>query len=172
MVGFDDFRHVLGHFASGITIVTTRDADGRPVGLTATAFTSVSLDPPLVLICVDLKARCYAALEACERFAVNILGSHQEALARRFASTLEDKFHGFECHAGHLELPLIPDALAHIECEKVAAYRGGDHTIFLGRVEAVRARDGDPLLHYRGQYDRLQSALKPGPFSAAGGGVR
>lgn len=172
MVGLDDFRHVLGHFASGITIVTTRDGDGRPVGLTATAFTSASLDPPLVLICVDRNARCYVALEACDRFAVNILGSHQEALARRFASTLDDKFGGLECHAGHLGLPLIPDALAHIECEKVSAYPGGDHTILLGRVEAVRAREGDPLLHYRGRYDRLQSALKPGPFSAAGGGVR
>jgi flavin reductase (DIM6/NTAB) family NADH-FMN oxidoreductase RutF len=159
VVGLDEFRRVLGHFASGVTIVTTSDAQGRPVGLTASAFTSVSLDPPLILVCVDLKARCYAALEACERFAINILGAHQEALSQRFASAVEEKFDGLAHYAGRLGLPMLPDALAHIECEKVSTYPGGDHLILVGRVEAVRATDGEPLLHYRGRYDRLQSAL-------------
>jgi flavin reductase (DIM6/NTAB) family NADH-FMN oxidoreductase RutF len=115
----------------------------------------VSLDPPLVLICVDLKARCYPALHATDRFAINILGADQEALSRRFASLIDDKFDALTPDAGQLGVPLIPDALASIECEKVAAYPGGDHTIFLGRVEAMRVRAGEPLLHYRGRYNRL-----------------
>jgi flavin reductase (DIM6/NTAB) family NADH-FMN oxidoreductase RutF len=161
VIGLEEFRHVLGHFASGVAIVTTHDPDGRPVGLTATAFTSVSLDPPLVLVCVDLTARCYAALSACSRFAISILGAHQEGRSQRFASNADDKFDGAVPPAGRLGLPLIEDALAHIECEKVAAYPGGDHTIFVGRVEAARAGAGDPLLHYRGRYDRLLSTLTP-----------
>ncbi len=157
MIGADEFRHVLGHFASGVTVVTTRDAVGRPEGLTASAFTSVSLDPPLVLVCVDLEARSHAAIEACDRFAINVLGAHQEALSRRFASTLEDKFDGLAYHSGALGAPLLARALAHIECEKVATYPGGDHVILVGRVEALRAGDGEPLLYYRGRYGRLHA---------------
>lgn len=159
MVGLDDFRHVLGHFASGVAVVTTHDAEGRPAGLTASAFTSVSLTPPLVLVCVDLKARCYPALEQCRHFAVNILSAGQAAVSQRFASMLDDKFDGLEHRPGRLGLPVIVGALAHIECEKTAAYPGGDHTIFLGRVEAVRAHEGEPLLHYRGRYNRLHPSL-------------
>ena len=118
MIGLDDFRRVLGHFASGVTVVTARDAEGRPVGLTASAFTSVSLTPPLVLVCVDVKARCYPALEASDRFAVNILGAHQEAVSQRFASNVDHKFEALTPHPGRLGLPMIPGALAHIECEK------------------------------------------------------
>ncbi len=160
MIGRDDFRHVLGHFASGVTIVTTYDEDGQPVGLTASAFTSLSLDPPLILVCVDQNARCYGALARCERFAVNILATHQESVSRRFASSVDDKFDGLRLERGKVETPLIADALAHIECEKVAAYPGGDHTIFVGRVEASRVGPGEPLLHYRGLYDRLHSSLE------------
>lgn len=159
VVGPDDFRHVLSHFASGITIVTTHDADGCPTGMTATAFTALSLDPPLVLVCVDLKARCYPALAACERFAVNILEAGQEALSRRFASaTIDDKFEGVAYHAGRLGLPLLDGALAALECAKVSTYPGGDHMILVGCVDAVAAGEGDPLLHYRSKYDRLQSS--------------
>ena len=160
MIGRDDFRHVLGHFASGVTIVTTYDGDSRPVGLTASAFTSLSLDPPLILACVEQSARCYEALARCERFAVNILAAHQESLSRRFASNVDYKFDGVRLERGKLGTPLIIDALAHIECEKVAAYPGGDHTIFVGRVETAHVGPGEPLLHYRGQYDRLHSSLK------------
>jgi len=159
VIGLDDFRRVLGHFASGVTVVTARDAQGRPVGLTASAFTSVSLTPPLVLVCVDVKARCYPALYASDRFAVNILGAHQEALSQRFASNIDHKFEALTPHPGRLGLPMIPGALAHIECEKVGIHPGGDHTIFVGRVEAATAHEGEPLLHYRGRYDRVLSAL-------------
>ncbi len=159
MIGIDEFRRVLGHFASGVTILTTRDHAGRPVGLTASAFTSVSLEPPLVLSCVDLKARCYAAFDTADLFAVNVLGSHQEHLSRRFASAVfEDKFDGLRHVPGSLGLPLIEGALAHIECAKVSTYPGGDHTIVVGRVEASTVGDGHPLVYYRGRYDRLLSS--------------
>jgi flavin reductase (DIM6/NTAB) family NADH-FMN oxidoreductase RutF len=162
VIGLEEFRHTLGHFASGVTIVTTRDPNGRPVGLTASAFTSVSLDPPLVLVCVDLKARCYAAFDACRHFAINILEARQEDLSRHFASsTVDDKFDEVEPGTGQLGLPLIERALAHLECEKVSTFPGGDHTIFVGRVEAARVGAGDPLVHYRGRYDRLRSTPPP-----------
>lgn len=154
-IGPDEFRHVLGHFASGVTVVTTWDADGRPTGLTASAFTSVSLEPPLILVCVDHKAQSYPALRASSRFAVNVLAVEHETLSRRFATTDADKFNGVSYHPGPLGLPLLPEALAHLECRTVHAYSGGDHTIFVGEVEAAHAHDGEPLLYFRGDYTRL-----------------
>lgn len=154
-IGPDEFRHVLGHFASGVTVVTTWDADGRPTGLTASAFTSVSLEPPLILVCVDHKAQSYPALHASGRFAVNVLAVEHETLSRRFATTDADKFNGVSYHPGPLGLPLLPEALAHLECRTVHAYSGGDHTIFVGEVEAAHAHDGEPLLYFRGDYTRL-----------------
>lgn len=154
-IGPDEFRHVLGHFASGVTVVTTWDADGRPTGLTASAFTSVSLEPPLILVCVDHKAQSYPALRASGRFAVNVLAVEHETLSRRFATTDADKFNGVGYHPGPLGLPLLPEALAHLECRTVHAYSGGDHTIFVGEVEAAHAHDGEPLLYFRGDYTRL-----------------
>ncbi len=151
----DEFRHVLSHFASGVTVVTTWDADGRPTGLTASAFTSVSLEPPLILICVDHKAESYPALRANGRFAVNILAAEHEAVSRRFAVTSADKFDAVAYRPGPLGLPLLPEALAHLECRTVHVYPAGDHTIFVGEVEAARARDGEPLLYFRGDYTRL-----------------
>ena len=151
----DEFRHVLSHFASGVTVVTTWDADGRPAGLTASAFTSVSLEPPLILVCVDHKAQSYPALRASGRFAVNILAFEHEALSRRFASTSADKFDGVTYRPGPLGLPLLPEALAHLECRTVHAYPGGDHTIFVGEVESAQAHEGEPLLYFRGLYTRL-----------------
>jgi flavin reductase ActVB len=151
----DEFRHVLSHFASGVTVVTTWDADGRPTGLTASAFTSVSLEPTLILVCVDHKAQSYPALRAGDHFAVNILAAEHEALSRRFATTNTDKFDGVSYRPGPLGLPLLPEALAHLECRTVHAYPGGDHTIFVGEVEAAQAREGEPLLHFRGLYTRL-----------------
>lgn len=155
MIAPQEFRRVLGHFATGVTVVTTCDGDARPTGLTASAFTSVSLDPPLVLVCVDHKAQTYPPL--CDRgvFAINILASDQEALSRKFATTRLDKFDGVPFRLSALGLPLIDGALAQIECTTVHTYPAGDHTIFVGRVEHVDAGPGEPLLYYRGQYDRL-----------------
>jgi flavin reductase (DIM6/NTAB) family NADH-FMN oxidoreductase RutF len=153
----DDFRHVLGHFASGVTIITTCDADQRPTGLTASAFTSLSLDPPLVLVCVDHKSQSYPALRERGRFAVNFLCLEHESLSRKFASTRLDKFEGVPHRVSDLGLPLIEGALAPIECTDSAMHVEGDHTIFVGRVErAGVAAGGEPLLYFRGHYTRLR----------------
>jgi flavin reductase (DIM6/NTAB) family NADH-FMN oxidoreductase RutF len=154
----EDFRRVLGHFATGVTVVTTCDDDGRPAGLTASAFTSVSLDPPLVLVCVDHKSQSYPALRDGGRFAVNILTAAQEAVSRRFASTRLDKFDGVPFTLSPRRLPLLDDALARLECVTVSTHVEGDHTIFVGRVEDAAVGAGQPLLYFRGRYDRLSGA--------------
>jgi flavin reductase (DIM6/NTAB) family NADH-FMN oxidoreductase RutF len=159
----DEFRRLLGHFASGVTVVTTRDPQGRPAGLTASAFTSVSLNPPMILVCVAQNAQSYETLRGADRFAVNILGGGQESLSNRFAtksSSAAEKFAGIGHKSGVLGLPVLDDALAHLECTTVHAYPGGDHTIFVGQIEAGASRDGDgsePLLYYRGRYRQLGS---------------
>jgi flavin reductase (DIM6/NTAB) family NADH-FMN oxidoreductase RutF len=163
VIGPDDFRRLLGHFASGVTVVTTRDSQGRPAGLTASAFTSVSLNPPMILVCVAQNAQSYEALQGADRFAVNILGQGQETLSNRFAtksSSAAEKFEGIGYKPGMLGLPILADALASLECTTVHAYPGGDHTIFVGRIEAGASRDDDgaePLLYYRGRYRQLSS---------------
>lgn len=155
MIAPDHFRRVLGHFATGITVLTTCDADQRPTGLTASAFCSVSLEPPLILVCVDHKSQSYPALRERGQFAVNILRADQEAISRRFASTSLTKFDGVPYRLGPLGMPLLDEALAHLECVVVSAHVEGDHTIFVGRVEQTRVTDGEPLLYYRGRYARL-----------------
>lgn len=155
MIGPDEFRRILGHFATGVTIVTTCDGDARPTGLTASAFASLSLDPPLVLVCVGHKAQSYPALVESGRFAVNILRAAQEELSCRFASTRLDKFDGVGYRLGPLRQPLIDGALAQLECKTVGMHVEGDHTIFVGRVESWSAAEGEPLLYHRGRYARL-----------------
>jgi flavin reductase (DIM6/NTAB) family NADH-FMN oxidoreductase RutF len=155
VIAVDDFRRVLGHFATGVTVLTTCDADARPTGLTASAFSSVSLDPPLVLICVDHKSQSYPALKDRRCFAVNVLSADQQAVSRRFASTRLDKFDEVPHTISDLGLPLIQGAIAQLECTTVSVHVEGDHTIFVGRVERARAEAGEPLLYFRGQYDRL-----------------
>jgi flavin reductase (DIM6/NTAB) family NADH-FMN oxidoreductase RutF len=152
----DDFRRVLSHFATGVTLITTLDGDARPTGLTASAFTSVSLVPPLVLVCVDHKAQCYPALLTAGRFAVNILGADQEPLSRRFASTRPDKFDGVPYEVSDRGLPLITGALARLECTTMSTHAEGDHTIFVGRVDGADVSTGQPLLYFRGHYNRLE----------------
>ena len=141
MIAPDDFRHVLGHFASGVTIITTCDADGRPTGLTASAFTSVSLDPPLILVCVDHKSQSYPALRERGRFAVNILAPRAGGACRAGSRPRgSDKFDGVPSPDQRRSgLPLLDGALAQLECTTVNVHLEGDHTIFVGRVEA-RAR--------------------------------
>ena len=160
-IGAEEFRHVLSHFASGVTVVTTWDKDARPTGLTVSAFASVSLQPPLVLICVDHQAQCYPALRASDRFAVNVLAAEHETVSRRFATSEPEKFGTVEYRPGPLGLPLLPEALAHLECRTVHAYPGGDHTIFIGQVESAQARAGEPLLYFRGTYSRLHPVPTP-----------
>ena len=153
----DSFRSVLGRFASGITIVTALDGDGRDVGMTVSAFCSVSLHPPLVQACVDHAASMFGALQHVEGFGINILGSEQEALSRRFAA--EDSTHRFDgigYTRGDNGVVLLDDALAHLECRMHARHEAGDHTLFIGEVDRASARDARPLLYYRGGYAQLE----------------
>jgi flavin reductase (DIM6/NTAB) family NADH-FMN oxidoreductase RutF len=158
VVAPDDFRRVLGHFATGVTILTTVDSESRPTGLTVSAFCSVSLDPPQVLVCVDHKSQSYPALRDGTTFAVNILSTEHEHVSRRFATTRLDKFDGIPWSRGRLGLPLIDGALAHLECRTVSRHVEGDHTILVGLVEDARHAGGEPLLYFRGKYGRLGSA--------------
>jgi flavin reductase (DIM6/NTAB) family NADH-FMN oxidoreductase RutF len=158
VIGPDDFRKVLSNFASGVTIVTSTDADGRPTGLTASAFTSVSLDPPLILVCVSHKSQSYPAMRDRGRFAVNFLRAEQQDLSRRFATTRLDKFDGVPYRMGELGLPVLTEALAYVECETANAHVEGDHTVFIGRVDACGTEAGEPLIYFRGQYARLGGA--------------
>jgi len=151
----DEFRRVLGHFATGVTIVTTCDADGRPTGLTVSAFCSVSLDPPQILVCVDHKSQSYPALRDGGHFAVNFLGDGHEDISRRFATTRLDKFDGVPHRLSGHGVPLLDGALAQLECRVVSRHVEGDHTILVGLVEDARNGAGEPLLYYRGKYRRL-----------------
>lgn len=149
------FRTVLGQFATGVTIVTTRDADGNPHGLTANAFTSVSLDPPLVLVSVDKKAESHEHIGKSRFFCVNILGEESEDLSNRFAKSGGDKFEGVSHADRNTGAPIIDDAIAWIDCHLDQVFEGGDHTLFLGRVNGMHHRGGRPLLYYGGKYHRL-----------------
>jgi flavin reductase (DIM6/NTAB) family NADH-FMN oxidoreductase RutF len=153
----DSFRSVLGRFASGITVVTTRDAEQRDVGMTVSAFCSVSLDPPLVQVCVDHAASLYAALVVSTRYGVSILAAEQEALSRRFATAESTRrFDGIGYRRGESGVLLLDDALAHLECRIFASHDTGDHTMFVGEVESATARNARPLLYYRGGYAQLE----------------
>jgi flavin reductase (DIM6/NTAB) family NADH-FMN oxidoreductase RutF len=153
----DSYRSVLGRFASGITVVTTRDAEGRDVGMTVSAFCSVSLEPPLIQVCVDRAASMYAALAQSTQFAVNILAAEQEALSRRFATAESTRrFDGIGYRRGESGAVLLEDALAHLECRLLQQIEAGDHTMFVGEVESATARNARPLLYYRGGYAQLE----------------
>lgn len=149
------YRAALARFASGVTIVTARDADGRDVGMTVSAFTSLSLDPPLVLLCIDRAASVAPVLEHCGHFAVNILAEVQAPLSRLFATHEVDRFEGVSFQRGRGGIPLLDGALAHLECRTHSRTPGGDHTILVGAVEAIAHGDGLPLLYFRSDYGRL-----------------
>jgi flavin reductase (DIM6/NTAB) family NADH-FMN oxidoreductase RutF len=151
-VGPERFRSVIGHFATGVTVVTAQTADG-PVGMTANAVTSLSLEPLLLLVAFDNEARTLRAVQATGRFGVNILEAGQEDLARLFASKTDerDKFSGVP-HATHDGIPVIDGALAWIGCRLERLIPAGDHTIGIGAVESAEAGQGEPLLWFRGGY--------------------
>ncbi len=149
------FRQLLGRFATGVTVLTTRTPDGEPIGMTASSIASVSLDPPLVLVSVEKAHDMHAALEQGSHFVLNILSAEQEALSRRFAGADQDRFRGVSYQENERGIPLIEGVVAHIECEKRTAVPGGDHTIFIGLVVGGDATDKRPLLYYRGGYAEL-----------------
>jgi len=150
-----ELRNILGHFITGVTVITTRDIDGKPFGLTANAFSSLSLDPPLVLICVDKKVDCYACFEGSKVFAVNFLSEEQEHLSRRFATKGIEKFEGVPYKTGEGGIPLLEGALGYIECKLAGGYDGGDHTIYVGEILDAAAAGERPLLFFKGKYYRL-----------------
>ena len=150
-----DLRNAMGLFATGVTIITTKDATGKPFGLTANAFSSLSLDPPMLLICVDKGVDCYTCFEESKVFAVNFLSLAQEELSTRFATKGIEKFAGLAYSLGELGVALLDGALAHFECTLAHGYEGGDHTIYVGEVQKLVTSPGDPLLFYQGKYRSL-----------------
>jgi len=148
----NQLRQVMGHFATGVTIITTFNKDGQMHGLTANAFTSVSLEPPLLLISVDKKAESYPAFEESKVFTVNILADEQEALSRKFAVSGGNKFEGVAFRRGANGAAILDGTLAHIECTLYASYEGGDHSLYLGEIQEAEVREGKPLVFYRGGY--------------------
>ncbi len=152
------FRQLLGRFATGVTVLTTRTSGrggGAPIGMTASSVASVSLDPPLVLVAVDRSHEMHAALEAASHFVLNVLAADQEALSRRFAAEAPNRFDGVGYRENKRGIPVLDGVLAHIECEKRTAVPAGDHTVFLGLVVGGSVTDRRPLLYYRGGYASL-----------------
>jgi flavin reductase (DIM6/NTAB) family NADH-FMN oxidoreductase RutF len=146
-----DFRHVMGHYATGVTIVTTVDESGKPHGLTVNSFSSLSLDPPLVLWSLRGNSASLPVFREAKHFAINILSSQQEQLSRDFAKPI-DRFAAAEWDEGLEHLPLIRDSLGWVECALHSELPGGDHSLFVGRVLRARATKKAPLLYWRGAY--------------------
>ena len=149
------FRQLLGRFATGVTILTLATPEGGPLGMTANSLASVSLQPPLISVCVDREAEMHDVILEAPEFVVNVLASPQEALARRFSDEHEDRFDGVGYRLSPEGLILLDGALAHVVCERHSTYPAGDHTIVLARVVGGATGDGRPLLYYRGGYAAL-----------------
>ena len=146
------FRDALGRFATGVTIVTTLDGAGRPVGLTANSFNSVSLDPPMVLWSLARRSLNLRVFLEAGHFAVNVLAADQRALSDRFARPAGDRFAGVDWEAGTAGVPVLPGTVASFECATDSSIEGGDHVIFLGRVARFRHADREPLIYHAGRY--------------------
>ncbi len=157
------FRRALGQFASGVTVVTTRDASGRPLGLTVSAFCSVSLRPPLVLVCIDHRAEANVGLRESGWFAVSVLREDQEEVSRRFARRGASKLEGFAFVEGRHQLPLVPGALAHVQCRVRSFHDEGDHAVWVGEVVALATHPGRPLLYQAGAYGRMAARTSDNP---------
>jgi 3-hydroxy-9,10-secoandrosta-1,3,5(10)-triene-9,17-dione monooxygenase reductase component len=149
----EQFKRVLAHWITGVTIVTARDGD-RIHGMTVSAFTEVSLEPPLVLVCADVKSNTHPVIAAGKGFAVNILARDQESLSNKFASKKEEerRFEGLDCDVGRTGAPLIPGSVANLDCRLVAAHEHGDHVVYVGEVVEVRLNEKQPLLYHSGCY--------------------
>lgn len=160
------FKRALGQFASGVTVVTTVSPEGRPLGLTVTAFCSASLDPPLVLVSIDNRSEAHDGLRGSGLCGVSLLAEGQEEISRRFARGGAAKFEGLPLLTGRHGVLLVPGALALLECRVAAALPGGDHTLYLGEVLTATVSPGRPLIYQAGHYRRL------GGFDQAGAGGR
>jgi flavin reductase len=156
-----DFRRALGCFATGVTVITV-DVDGQVQGMTANAFSSVSLDPMLVLVCVDHRARTHSHLHSKKRFGINVLASTQRPISEYYASRSDSRGHAEQVGARFDRTthgtPVLNGALAYLECRLHTVNDAGDHTIFIAEVEEVVVNEGDPLLFFRGQYRQIGAA--------------
>jgi len=148
------FKLAMSHFASGVTIVTT-EHEGTPYGMTVASFASLSLHPPLVLVCIEKSVKTHDAIGGARKFGVSILGQEQVDISGKFASKRDDKFDGVDVTRGELGVPLIANAITTLECTVREALPGGDHTIFVGEVTNAQTRDGVPLLYFRSAYREM-----------------
>jgi flavin reductase (DIM6/NTAB) family NADH-FMN oxidoreductase RutF/DNA-binding GntR family transcriptional regulator len=165
-VDADLFRHVVGHLASGVTVVTTR-VDDRDHGMTVSSVTSLSMDPPMMLACINNAVPTATAIERSGRFTVNVLGQAHGDLAYQFATPGPDKFGGVPIGRGAGDVPLLAEAIASLECEVTEQVIGGTHSVFLGHVIAATARDGDPLTYFRGGFGRFEFARNDRAYEQA-----
>lgn len=149
----DSFRHVLGHYPTGVAVITAMTAEG-PVGFAMNSFTSLSLQPPLVLFCPAKTSTTWPRLRAAGVIAINVLSAGQEAVSRAFAGPIEDRFGGVEWSAGGNGAPLLADALGWLECTVQAEYPAGDHTVVIARIDLMGVHEAinDPLVYFRGGY--------------------
>ena len=154
-IGPAEFRQLLGRFATGVTVVTALDAKGRPHGMTANSLSSISLDPPLILVAIEKIAVLHPVIIATNHFVINILEAGQETLSRRFARKDDDRFDGIGYARTTEGVPVLDGVLAHIECERWALHDAGDHTIVIGRVTGGAVGEGRPLAYFRGGYTGL-----------------
>ncbi len=157
-----EFRRALGTFPTGVAIITTRDAEGAPSGLTCNSFSSVSLEPPLVLWSLRKASKSIEIFRAAKSFAINVLAEDQDHLSQRFAtSSITDKFEGVHWTTGYSNLPLIEQCVARFQCSTFAQHDAGDHIIFIGQVEKFEVvREEDPLVFYKGAYMMLTQSLR------------
>jgi flavin reductase (DIM6/NTAB) family NADH-FMN oxidoreductase RutF len=149
------FRRVCAQFATGITVVTVTDPEGQPHGLTVNSFSSVSLNPPLILVSIDLRSSVLPHFLSNPSFAVNVLSADQEALSRVFSTPGLRRFEGVSWRCGELCVPLLDDCLAHMECSTVRSVDAGDHTLFIGEVRRAVHREGKPLIYFNSCYQNL-----------------
>lgn len=153
-----EFQDALARFASGVTIVTAVDNDGRAWGFTASAFSSLSLRPPLILVCLDQSANCYATFTRTSRIVISILAEDHDQLALRFASKKQDKFAaGGFAHELHENIPAVSDALASLLCRVDRRIEAGDHMIVIAEVEKASAADGSPLVYFRRDFHAIHA---------------
>ena len=152
MISNEEFRRAMSHFASGVTVITTRDTAGAQHGITVSAFCSLSEEPPLVLACINKATGSHYAFIERGAFVVHILGEHQRHISEQFAEPQLDKFAGMPLLETESGLPVIEGALVTLECSLVHPYDGGDHSILVGKIESSTVNDARPLLYFRGDY--------------------
>jgi flavin reductase (DIM6/NTAB) family NADH-FMN oxidoreductase RutF len=153
------YRRTCSLFATGITVITTLDENGHPHGMTVNSFSSVSLDPPLVLVCIDLRNAILGHFLTSAWFAVNILAEHQEDVSRRFSSASENRFRGLEWERGASGVPLLAGVLAHMECALTKTFEAGDHAMLVGEVREASYREGKPLVYFNSSYQNIRERV-------------